>query len=209
MTIKPKEKIGICGRTGAGKSSLLLALFRVIEPASGTIFIIMTKHPLTEPLLVRSAISIVPPSPDFSEGTSRENIDPAGEHQDAHLKAYIESLHGGLDAPVQEAGSSLSAGQRQLLCSTKALLRGVRTFLLIDSTSTIDLDTDRAIQEIIRGSIFRDVTILTIAHRLNTIMESDRVLVLDPGRSLENQSSIFHSMAMEAGLVQAQLDETH
>ncbi|KAG1838637.1 P-loop containing nucleoside triphosphate hydrolase protein [Suillus subalutaceus] len=225
MTIKPREKIGICGRTGAGKSSLLLALFRIIEPASGTIFIDkvdITKLGLHD---LRSAISIVPQSPDLFEGTLRENIDPAGEHQDvdiwtalehAHLKAYIESLPGGLDAPVQEAGSSLSAGQRQLLCFARALLRKVRAFVLVDSTSAVDLDTDRAIQEIIRGPIFRDVTILTIAHRLNTIMESDRVLVLDAGKIaefdtpkelLENKGSMFRSMAMEAGLVQVQLDD--
>ncbi|KAG2035311.1 P-loop containing nucleoside triphosphate hydrolase protein [Suillus americanus] len=230
MTIKPREKIGICGRTGAGKSSLLLALFRIIEPASGTIFIDqvdITKLGLHD---LRSAISIVPQSPDLFEGTLRENIDPAGEHEDvdiwialdhvrlrnAHLKAYVESLPGGLDAPVQEAGSSLSAGQRQLLCFARALLRKVRAFVLVNSTSAVDLDTDRAIQEIIRGPIFRDVAILTIAHRLNTIMESDRVLVLDAGKIaefdtpkklLENNGSIFRSMAMEAGLVQVQLDD--
>ncbi|KAG2112527.1 P-loop containing nucleoside triphosphate hydrolase protein [Suillus clintonianus] len=225
MTIKPKEKIGICGRTGAGKSSLLLALFRIIEPASGTIFIDkvdISKLGLHD---LRTAISIVPQNPDLFEGTLRENIDPVGEHQDvdiwtalehAHLKAYIESLPGGLDAPVQEAGSSLSAGQRQLLCFARALLRKTKVLVLDEATSAVDLDTDRAIQEIIRGPIFRDVTILTIAHRLNTIMESDRVLVLDAGRIaefespqklLENKSSIFRSMAMEAGLVQAQLDD--
>jgi len=225
MTIKPKENIGICGRTGAGKSSLLLALFRIIEPASGAIFIDkvdITKLGLHD---LRSAISIVPQNPDLFEGTLRENIDPVGEHQDvdiwtalehAHLKAYVDSLPGGLDAPVQEAGSSLSAGQRQLLCFARALLRKTKVLVLDEATSAVDLDTDRAIQEIIRGPIFRDVTILTIAHRLNTIMESDRILVLDAGRIaefdtpkklLENKSSIFRSMAMEAGLVQVQLDD--
>ncbi|KAJ8592180.1 P-loop containing nucleoside triphosphate hydrolase protein [Rhizopogon salebrosus TDB-379] len=218
MTIKPKEKVGICGRTGAGKSSLLLALFRIIEPASGTIFIDkvdICKLGLHD---LRSAISIVPQNPDLFEGTLRENIDPVGEHQDvdiwtalehAHLKAYVDSLPGGLDAPVQEAGSSLSAGQRQLLCFARALLRKTKVLVLDEATSAVDLDTDRAIQDIIRGPIFHDVTILTIAHRLNTIIESDRVLVLDAGRIaefdtpkklLENNSSIFHSMAAEAGL---------
>ncbi|KAG0695819.1 P-loop containing nucleoside triphosphate hydrolase protein [Suillus ampliporus] len=225
MTIKPKEKIGICGRTGAGKSSLLLALFRIIEPASGTIFIDkvdISKLGLHD---LRSAISIVPQNPDLFEGTLRENIDPVGEYQDvdiwtalehSHLKVYVESLPGGLDAPVQEAGSSLSAGQRQLLCFARALLRKTKVLVLDEATSAVDLDTDRAIQEIIRGPIFHDVTILTIAHRLNTIIESDRVLVLDAGRIaefdtptklLENKSSIFRSMAMEAGLIQVQLDD--
>ncbi|KAG1797618.1 P-loop containing nucleoside triphosphate hydrolase protein [Suillus variegatus] len=209
MTVKPKE-------------NLLLTLFRIIEPASGAIFIDdvdITKLGLHD---LRSAISIVPQNPDSFEGTLRENVDPVGEHQDvdirtalehAHLKAYVESLPGALDAPVQEAGSSLSAGQRQLLRFARALLRKVRASLLVNAhdslaTSAVDLDTDRAIQEIIRGPIFRDVTVLTIVHRLNTIMESDGILVLDAGRKrLENKSSIFRSMAMEAGLVHVQLDD--
>ncbi|KAG1888634.1 ABC transporter type 1, transmembrane domain-containing protein [Suillus subluteus] len=182
---------------------LLLALFRIIEPASGTIFI--DKVDITKLGLH-----------DCTSSLNFPYRHPLINPPSAHLKAYIESLPGGLDAPVQEAGSSLSAGQRQLLCFARALLRKVRAFVLVDSTSAVDLDTDRAIQEIIRGPIFRDVTILTIAHRLNTIMESDRVLVLDAGQIaefdtpkelLENKGSIFRSMAMQAGLVQVQLDD--
>ncbi|KAG0695817.1 P-loop containing nucleoside triphosphate hydrolase protein, partial [Suillus ampliporus] len=220
ITIKPKEKIGICGRTGAGKSSLLLALFRIIEPASGTIFVDSVDIRKLGLHDLRSAIAIVPQNPELFEGTLRENIDPVGEHQDvdiwtalerAHLKAFVESLPGGLDAPVQEAGSSLSAGQKQLLCFARALLRKTKVLVLDEATSAVDLDTDRAIQDIIRGPILHDVTILTIAHRLNTIIESDRVLVLDAGRVaefdtpkklLDTKSSIFRSLAMEAGLVQ-------
>ncbi|KAH7904260.1 P-loop containing nucleoside triphosphate hydrolase protein, partial [Hygrophoropsis aurantiaca] len=222
IKIKPKEKIGICGRTGAGKSSA--TLFRIIEPVSGTIFIDnvdITKLGLHD---LRSVISIVPQNPDLFEGTLRENIDPVGEHQDvdiwtalehAHLKAYVESLPGGLDAPVQEAGSSLSAGQRQLLCFARALLRKSKVLVLDEATSAVDLDTDKAIQEIIRGSLFNDVTILTIAHRLNTIIESDRVLVLNAGQIsefdspenlLNDKTTIFYSMATEAGLTQGRSD---
>lgn len=218
MTIKPREKIGVCGRTGAGKSSLLLALFRIIEPVEGTIFIDsvdITKIGLHD---LRSAISIVPQSPDLFEGSLRENIDPVGLHADAdiwvalsqaHLKEYVESLPEGLDAPVREGGSSLSSGQRQLLCFARALLRKSRILVLDEATSAVDLDTDRAIQEIIRGPAFADVTILTIAHRLNTIIESDRVLVMDAGKIAElntpqallnDKDSIFWSLAHEAGL---------
>ncbi|KIJ21067.1 hypothetical protein PAXINDRAFT_106999 [Paxillus involutus ATCC 200175] len=220
LTIKPKEKVGIVGRTGAGKSSLLLALFRIIEPTSGKILIdgidigSIGLHDL------RSAISIVPQSPDMFKGTLRENIDPVGEHQDAdiwaalenaNLKAYVESLPEGLDTPVQEGGSSLSSGQRQLLCFARALLRKSKVLVLDEATSAVDLDTDCAIQEIIKGPIFHDVTILTIAHRLNTIIESDRVVVLEQGRVAESEApevlladktSRFYSMALEAGLVQ-------
>ncbi|KAF8740000.1 hypothetical protein AX14_009122 [Amanita brunnescens Koide BX004] len=221
IKIRPREKIGICGRTGAGKSSVLLALFRIIEPVAGTITIDgidISEIGLND---LRSAIAIVPQTPDLFEGTLRENVDPVGEYKDvdiwvaleqAYLKNYVESLPEGLDAPVREGGASLSAGQRQLLCFARALLRKSKIFVLDEATSAVDLDTDQAIQAIIQGPEFKDVTILTIAHRLNTIMKSDRILVMDAGRVAEfdtperllsNSQSIFYSLAKEAGLVTA------
>ncbi|KAI0819664.1 metal resistance protein YCF1 [Trametes gibbosa] len=218
VKIRGSEKIGIVGRTGSGKSSLLLSLFRIIEPASGGIYIDgvdISKIGLHD---LRSAISIVPQSPDLFEGTIRENIDPTGASSDAeiwvaleqtHLKAFVETLQGGLDAAVKEGGSSLSSGQRQLLCFARALLRKSKILVLDEATSAVDLDTDRAIQEIIRGPQFAHVTMLTIAHRVNTILESDRVLVLDAGKVTEfdsprnllaNKQSAFYSLAAEAGL---------
>ncbi|KLO11533.1 metal resistance protein YCF1 [Schizopora paradoxa] len=219
LKIMPSEKIGICGRTGAGKSSLLLALFRIIEPASGTIFVDgqdITKLGLHD---LRSSIAIVPQSPDLFEGTIRENIDPIGEYKDvdiwqaldqAHLRPYIESLPEGLDAPVREGGSSLSAGQRQLMCFARALLRKAKILVLDEATSAVDLETDKAIQGIIRGPQFESVTMLIIAHRLNTIMDSDRILVLEAGKVsdefdtpatlLSREDSVFRSLASEAGL---------
>ncbi|KAF6761448.1 metal resistance protein YCF1 [Ephemerocybe angulata] len=218
LDIKAGHKIGVCGRTGAGKSSLLLALFRIIEPASGTIFIDgvdITKVGLYD---LRSGISIVPQTPDLFEGTLRDNIDPVGEYEDqdiwvaleqAHLKEHILQLPGQLDAAVREGGSSLSSGQRQLLCFARALLKKTKILVLDEATSAVDLDTDRAIQGIIQGPAFKNVTILTIAHRLNTIIDSDRVIVMDSGKVVEydaptnllNQStSQFYSLAKEAGL---------
>ncbi|EPQ56430.1 multidrug resistance-associated ABC transporter [Gloeophyllum trabeum ATCC 11539] len=218
VTIKPKEKIGICGRTGSGKSSLLLSLFRIIEAASGSIYIDgidISKIGLHQ---LRSSISIVPQSPDLFEGTMRENIDPTGAHQDAdiwvaltqtHLREYVESLPDKLDSRVTEGGLSMSSGQRQLLCFARALLRKTKILVLDEATSAVDLDTDKAIQDIIRGPQFAEVTMLTIAHRLNTILESDRVLVLEAGQVVEWDSpsallakdSVFRSLATEAGLV--------
>ncbi|KAF8957433.1 multidrug resistance-associated ABC transporter [Flammula alnicola] len=219
LKIMPKEKIGVCGRTGAGKSSLLLALFRIIEPVTGTIFIDSVDISKVGLHDLRSGLSIVPQSPDLFEGTLRENIDPVGEYSDAdiwvalrqaHLKEYVESLADKLDAPVREGGSSLSAGQKQLLCFARALLRKSKILVLDEATSAVDLDTDQAIQDIIHGPAFAEVTMLTIAHRLNTILESDRVVVMDSGvvaeidtptNLLNNSSSIFYSLAKEAGLI--------
>ncbi|KAF8909428.1 multidrug resistance-associated ABC transporter [Gymnopilus junonius] len=197
LNIRPREKIGVCGRTGAGKSSLLLALFRIIEPVAGTIYIDGVDITMIGLHDLRSVLSIVPQSPDLFEGTLRENIDPAGQYSDAniwialeqaHLKDYIEGLTEKLDAPVREGGSSLSAGQKQLLCFARALLRKSKILVLDEATSAVDLDTDKAIQEIIHGPAFAKVTILTIAHRLNTILESDRVVVMDSGKIAEQDT---------------------
>ncbi|KAJ7224438.1 multidrug resistance-associated ABC transporter [Mycena pura] len=218
VEITPKMKLGICGRTGAGKSSLLLALFRIIEGTEGAIFIDgvdISKIGLHD---LRSSISIVPQMPDLFEGTLRENIDPIGRYDDvdiwaalgqAHLKEYVESLPQGLDTPVREGGQSLSAGQKQLICFARALLRKSKILVLDEATSAVDLDTDKAIQEIIQGPAFSGVTILTIAHRLNTIIGGSSILVMDQGKVAEldtpqnllaNRSSIFYSLATEAGL---------
>ncbi|KAF8216283.1 multidrug resistance-associated ABC transporter [Mycena galopus ATCC 62051] len=218
LTIAPAEKLGVCGRTGAGKSSLLLALFRIIEGVEGSIVIDGVDLKTIGLHDLRSSISIVPQMPDLFEGTLRENIDPIGEHDDAdiwialgqaHLREYVESLPERLDAPVREGGQSLSSGQRQLLCFARALLRKSKVLVLDEATSAVDLDTDKAIQEIIQGPAFAGTTIITIAHRLNTIIGGSRILVMDQGKVAEfdspenllaNKSSIFYSLATEAGL---------
>ncbi|KAJ7245130.1 multidrug resistance-associated ABC transporter [Mycena haematopus] len=218
LTIAPSEKLGVCGRTGAGKSSLLLALFRIIEGVEGSIVIDGVEIQNIGLHDLRSSISIVPQMPDLFEGTLRENIDPIGEHADAdiwvalgqaHLREYVESLPERLDAPVREGGQSLSSGQRQLLCFARALLRKSKILVLDEATSAVDLDTDKAIQDIIQGPAFTNTTIITIAHRLNTIIGGSRILVMDQGKVAEfdtpqnllaNKSSIFYSLATEAGL---------
>ncbi|KAH7102795.1 metal resistance protein ycf1 [Auriculariales sp. MPI-PUGE-AT-0066] len=219
LKLNAHEKVGIVGRTGAGKSSLLLALFRILEPANGTILIDGVDITTLGLHDLRSALSIIPQEPQLFEGTLRENVDPTGVYSDeqiwealaqSHLKEYVQGMPGGLDAQVREGGSSLSAGQRQLLCFARALLRKSRILVLDEATSAVDLESDKAIQDILHGPQFANVTMLTIAHRLHTIMESDRVLVLDAGQVAEfdspenllaNRDSRFYSLAAEAGLV--------
>ncbi|KAG9121358.1 hypothetical protein FRC07_002714, partial [Ceratobasidium sp. 392] len=218
MTIQSGEKVGVVGRTGAGKSSLFLSLLRILEPASGTVLINgidITKIGLHD---LRRAISIIPQEPQLFEGTIRENIDPTDEHDDekiwaaieqAHLKEYVLTLPGGLDSIVKEGGSSMSSGQRQLVCFARALLRNTKILILDEATSAVDLETDKAIQQIIRGPQFKEITTLTIAHRLNTVIDSDRILVLENGTVaeldtpkvlLQNENSLFYALAAEAGV---------
>ncbi|KAF7272715.1 hypothetical protein GWI33_014527 [Rhynchophorus ferrugineus] len=212
------EKIGIVGRTGAGKSSLTLALFRIIEAAEGTILIDGT--PINEIGLhdLRSRLTIIPQDAVLFSGSLRMNLDPFNKYTDsdvwktlelAHLKEYVNGLPAGLMHKISEGGENLSVGQRQLICLARALLRKTKILILDEATAAVDLETDELIQKTIRSE-FADCTVLTIAHRLNTIMDSDRVLVLDkgnisefdtPANLLENKDSIFHGMCKDAGLV--------
>ncbi|XP_063601949.1 ATP-binding cassette sub-family C member 3-like [Penaeus indicus] len=217
-SFKPGEKVGIVGRTGAGKSSLTLALFRIIEAAGGEIDI--DKVNIADVGLhdLRGRVSIIPQDPVLFSGPLRLNLDPLAAHSDAdiwralelaHLAEYIRGQPMGLEHPVDEEGSNFSVGQRQLVCLARALLRNSRILVLDEATAAIDLDTDDLIQATIRSQ-FAHCTVLTIAHRLNTIMDSDRVLVLDQGKIAEfappsellaNHDSIFFGMAKDAGLV--------
>ncbi|KAK5971311.1 Multi drug resistance-associated protein variant [Trichostrongylus colubriformis] len=190
------EKIGIVGRTGAGKSSFALALFRLIEPSSGKILIDgvdISKIGLHD---LRSNITIIPQDPVLFSGTLRFNLDPFERNTDAeiwralelaHLKLFISSLQGGLDYSISEGGENISVGQRQLVCLARAVLRNARVLVLDEATAAVDVTTDSLIQTTIRQQ-FKHSTVFTIAHRLNTIMEYDRVMVLDNGRIIEFDS---------------------
>ncbi|XP_053202216.1 multidrug resistance-associated protein 1-like isoform X2 [Panonychus citri] len=216
--IKGLEKIGIVGRTGAGKSTVTLSLFRLIEGSGGSISIDglniseLPLHPL------RSRLAIIPQDPVLFGGTLRFNLDPFDCYSDndiwdalshAHLKQFVNNTGQGLNYQIAEEGKNLSVGQRQLLCLARALLKKPKILFLDEATAAIDLETDSLIQKTIRTE-FKDCTILTIAHRLNTILDSDRVMVLDQGQIaefdepqvlLENKQSIFYSLAKEANLV--------
>jgi len=217
LNVSGGEKVGIVGRTGAGKSSLTLALFRIIEAAGGSI--ILDGIPIGSLGLhqLRSKITILPQDPVLFSGSLRMNLDPFDQYSDdqiwnalehAHLKEFVSSLPAGLQYECGEGGQNLSVGQRQLVCLARALLRKTKILILDEATAAVDLETDELIQKTIRKE-FAECTILTIAHRLNTIMDSDRIVVLDqgkikecdsPGNLLSNRDSSFFSMCKDAGL---------
>ncbi|XP_049426792.1 multidrug resistance-associated protein 1 isoform X3 [Epinephelus fuscoguttatus] len=217
ISINRGEKVGIVGRTGAGKSSLTLGLFRIIEAAEGQIFIDgvdITQLGLHE---LRSRITIIPQDPVLFSGSLRMNLDPFDSYSDeevwraleySHLKSFVSSLPNKLSHECSEGGENLSVGQRQLLCLARALLRKTKILVLDEATAAVDMETDNLIQSTIRSQ-FEDCTVLTIAHRLNTIMDYTRVLVLDKGEMAEfdspsnliAQRGAFYKMAKDAGLV--------
>ena len=216
--VNGNERVGIVGRTGAGKSSLTLALFRMIEPVSGQIVIDDVDISSIGLHDLRKKLTIIPQDPVLFSGKLRMNLDPFEQFDDAavwtalehaHLKDFVKAnLKDGLDHEVAEGGENLSVGQRQLLCLARALLRKTKVLILDEATAAVDMETDDLIQATIKSE-FKDCTVLTIAHRLNTIVDYDKILVLDKGKIAEfdepkklmnDKSTIFHGMCKEAGI---------
>ncbi|KAF9434448.1 hypothetical protein BGZ76_008001 [Entomortierella beljakovae] len=216
-TINGGERVGIVGRTGAGKSSVTLALFRIIEAAEGSIVIDGIDISTLGLQELRSHLAIIPQDPFLFGGSVRANLDPFNKHTDAEiwralesasLKTYIQTLPEGISATISNGGENMSLGQRQLMSLARAMLsKNTRVLCLDEATAAIDVETDNAIQRALRRE-FAGCTVLTIAHRINTIMDSDRILVLDKGQVVEydspetllqNKDSIFYSLASQSG----------
>ncbi|XP_038068619.1 ATP-binding cassette sub-family C member 9-like [Patiria miniata] len=209
LDFKAGEKVGICGRTGAGKSSLTLALLRVIDICQGHILIDgvdIKSVPLTT---LRSKISIIPQDPVLFTGTIRMNLNPvpSSDKTDeelwhaleiSQLKDVVTSLEGGLDFLVTEGGENFSVGQRQLFCLARAFLRKSRILIMDEATASMDQETDNLLQKVVEVA-FAERTVLTIAHRISTILNSDSILVLDEGK-LAEYGTPDELMAMEDGI---------
>ncbi|KAJ1877665.1 hypothetical protein LPJ57_003837, partial [Coemansia sp. RSA 486] len=233
LSARHGEKIGVVGRTGAGKSTLALALMRFVEPSSGRVVldgVDISRVGLEE---LRRNVTIIPQDPTLFNGSVRYNLDPFGEYSDEHLWSAVRrsclaketdaasdadkgaegprltsGIFAGLDAEIADNGHSLSLGQRQLVALARALVRRSRLIIMDEATASVDLATDDCIQRTIRGPEFADSTLFCIAHRLRTIIDYDRVLVLDKGRVVEfdtpaqllqSAGGVFRSMCEESG----------
>lgn len=215
FSIRPKEKVGIVGRTGAGKSSLITALF-LLNGIEGNIIIDDMRTTEIKLQLLRSKISIIPQEPVLFSGSLRKNLDPFDEHpncvlwnalEEVELKQAIEDFSDGLEHSMSEGGSNFSVGQRQLLCLARAIIRKNKILVMDEATANVDNNTDELIQKTIRRK-FADCTVLTIAHRLHTVMDSDRVLVMDEGKAVEfdhpylllqKKDGVFYGLVQQSG----------
>ncbi|XP_049527650.1 ATP-binding cassette sub-family C member 3 [Dermacentor silvarum] len=218
LALSSSMGVGIVGRTGAGKSSLLMAVLRVLNASAGSIRIDNVDISSVSLRRLRSVVTIIPQDPCLTRGSLRDVLDPTGSHSDsdvwrvlgqAHLTEFVTRHSMNLRMDVGDGGNNLSAGQRQLVCLARALLRQPRVLLMDEATSHMDDDTDRIVQATLRQS-FAHCTVLTIAHRLETVLDYDKILVMSKGRVMEfastqklasNRNSAFHAMLRQAGLV--------
>ena len=216
-SIKHGEHIGLVGRTGCGKSTFFQALFRINDPVGGTVTVGGRDTQSIGLRKLRSSIGIIPQDPILFDGTLRSNLDPfdefAGRDQEiwaalehAHLRELVESTEGGLNLEVSTGGENFSVGQRQLVCLARALLRKTKIIVLDEATANVDTETDALIQKTVRDS-FGDRTTLTIAHRLETIMDSDRIIVVEKG-SVAEFDSPKRLLNVEGGIFRALVEDT-
>ncbi|KAF7188447.1 Pleiotropic ABC efflux transporter of multiple drugs YBT1 [Pseudocercospora fuligena] len=196
FTLKSNERMGVVGRTGAGKSTLALALFRFMNASEGQVTIDGLDSAKLKVHALRRALAIVPQQPTLFTGTIKSNLDPFDWYSEAELNDALERVHLGsandtstsfaLNAPVSEGGENFSQGQRQLLCLARAILQQPKIMILDEATSSVDMETDGYIQQAIRSEFGRNMSsLLVIAHRLSTIADFDRIMVMDHGEIVE------------------------
>ncbi|XP_076291898.1 uncharacterized protein LOC143214568 [Lasioglossum baleicum] len=218
VKLEPGWKVGVVGRTGAGKSSLISVLFRLFpEGLQGKIEIDGIDASTIGLHELRSKISIIPQQPFLFSNSVRNNLDPFNSYDDAKLwdsLHQVELSHLQVDQMIERSGSNLSIGQRQLICLARAILRNNRILVLDEATANIDNQTDALIQQTIRTK-FADCTVITVAHRLNTIIDCDRIIVMDAGRIEEfgcphellrnNPNGVFSQMVNNTGPAMARI----
>jgi len=221
------EKVGVLGRTGSGKSTLALSIFRFVEPTEGRILVDDVDIASVGLSDLRSKLTIIPQDPTILSGTLRSTLDVFSDYEDTDLYEALRRVHlipsdnasedmgevvnsnvfRNLDSPVSEGGDNFSAGEKQLLCMARAILKRTKLLLMDEATASVDYATDELIGKTIRQE-FADSTILTIAHRLRTIIDYDKVIILDEGKILEydkpftllsDPSSKFHTLCKATG----------
>ncbi|XP_072025400.1 ATP-binding cassette sub-family C member 9-like [Amphiura filiformis] len=193
LHFNPGEKVGICGRTGSGKSSLSLTLFRLIDTFEGHVFIDGIDISSVQLTTLRQRLAVIPQDPVLFTGTIRWNLDPKGHKPDdelwhsleiAQLTNIVHSLTKGLDSDITEGGENFSVGERQLFCLARAFLRNSHVLVMDEATASIDTNTEEILQKVVQTA-FEDKTVLTIAHRVSTILNCDTIIVMNEGRIME------------------------
>ncbi|CAO3589839.1 unnamed protein product [Absidia cylindrospora] len=237
FSVRSGEKIGVVGKTGSGKSTLTLALFRFLEAAKGKIIMDGIDIGTMDLDVLRSRLTIIPQDAILFSGSVRTNMDPFGEFSDAAIQEALQRVHlvrppettpisssssslacgvgepanrnifECLDSPITEGGHNLSIGQRQLVCLARALLKQTKVVIMDEATSSVDFETDRAIQQTM-ATEFASCTIMCVAHRLNSVINYDRILVIEdglvkeydsPSALISNPRSRFYKMCLDSG----------